>query len=120
MRRSEVMGRDTLALLLDYYGDLLTEKQRTYCDLCYNQDFSLAEIAEQTGISRQGVHDSLLHAEAALREFEQILGCAARDGKTREAISQAEAELAHLLHHADSQVRTSAQRVLDALQTIRE
>ena len=68
------MRRDSLkqGLLLDYYGELLTEKQRLYCDLYFNQDYSLAEIAEQTGISRQGVHDSLLHAEAALKEFERI------------------------------------------------
>ena len=109
-----------LTLLLDYYGELLTQKQRTYCDLSFNQDLSLAEIAAETGISRQGVHDSLLHAEAALREFERVLGCAARDARIREAMTRAEKELDPLLSHPDEGVRQQAQSVLHTLQTIRE
>ena len=51
------MKKDTvyLTMLLDYYGDLLTDKQREYFDLHYNQDYTLAEIGEMNGISRQGV-----------------------------------------------------------------
>ena len=67
-----------MTLLLDYYGELLTEKQRTCFDLYYNQDLSLGEIAEEAGISRQGVHDSLARAEATLLDLEQKLGCLAR------------------------------------------
>lgn len=116
MRRD---GAD-LTLLLDYYGELLTQKQRTYCDLSFNQDLSLAEIAAETGISRQGVHDSLLHAEAALREFERVLGCAERDARIREALARVVQDLKPLLHHADPQVQAQAQCVLHTLQTIRE
>jgi len=67
-----------MSLLLDYYGELLTEKQRTCFDLYYNQDLTLGEIAEEAGISRQGVHDSLAKAEAALRSMEEKTGCVAR------------------------------------------
>ena len=67
-----------MSLLLDYYGELLTEKQKTCFDLYYNQDLSLGEIAEEAGISRQGVHDSLARAEAALVEMEEKVGCVAR------------------------------------------
>ena len=67
-----------LAQLFDIYGPLLTEKQRTCFDLHYNQDLSLGEIAEQAGISRQGVHDSLARAEAALLAMEEKTGCLAR------------------------------------------
>lgn len=74
-----------LALLFDYYGDLLTEKQRTCFDLYYNQDLSLSEIAEEAGISRQGVHDSLNRAETALRMMEEKTGCVSRDLRVRQA-----------------------------------
>ena len=46
-------------MLFDFYGDLLTDKQREYYDLHYNQDLSLAEIAASSGISRQGVWDNI-------------------------------------------------------------
>ena len=59
----------TMALLYDYYGELLTEKQRTCFDLYYNQDLSLSEIAEDLGVTRQGVHDTLVRAEAQLRDL---------------------------------------------------
>ena len=74
------MKRDAveMSLLLDYYGELLTEKQRTCFDLYYNQDLSLGEIAQEAGISRQGVHDFLARAEQALEEMEEKLGCVAR------------------------------------------
>ena len=76
-----------MTLLLDYYGELLTEKQKTCFDLYYNQDLSLGEIAEEAGISRQGVHDSLVRAEALLLDFEQKLGCVAREAKQQQALN---------------------------------
>lgn len=75
-----------MTLLLDYYGDLLTEKQRTCFDLYYNQDLSLAEIAQEAGISRQGVHDSLARAEAALLAMEEKTGCIARARRQKAAL----------------------------------
>jgi predicted DNA-binding protein YlxM (UPF0122 family) len=76
----------TMTLLLDCYGELLTEKQRTCMDLSCNQDLSLAEIAENEGISRQGVHDSVARAGALLEHYEEKLGCAARALRTRRAL----------------------------------
>ena len=60
----------TMTLLYDYYGELLTEKQRGLFDLYYNQDYSLSEIASAAGISRQGVHDTLARAEELLELVE--------------------------------------------------
>ena len=65
-------------LLFDFYGELLTEKQRECCDLHYNEDLSLSEIAEQCGISRQGVWDNIRRADAALEELEEKTGLVAR------------------------------------------
>ena len=59
-----------MALLFDFYGDLLTERQREFYDLYYNDDLSLAEIAENYGITRQGVRDVIVRAEAAMTEIE--------------------------------------------------
>ena len=61
-------------MLFDFYGELLTDKQREYFDLRYNDDLSLGEIAEQCGISRQGVWDIIRRAEASMTEIEEKTG----------------------------------------------
>ena len=60
--------------LLDCYGPLLTKIQREQCELHFNQDYSLAEIAEMYNVSRQAVYDAITRAENALEEFEKQLG----------------------------------------------
>lgn len=67
-----------VALLYDFYGDMLTDKQRDMIEQYYCQDLSLSEIAENTGISRQGVRDSVKRAEVQLLDMESHLGLAAR------------------------------------------
>jgi len=59
-----------MAMLYDFYGDLLTDRQKEFYDLYYNEDLSLAEIAEIYGISRQGVRDVIVRAETAMTEIE--------------------------------------------------
>ena len=66
------------SLLLDFYGELLPNAQRDMIDLYYNEDLSLSEIAEQIGITRQGVRDSVRRAEEALSDYEKKLGMAER------------------------------------------
>lgn len=61
------------ALLYDFYGELLTEKQREICRLHFHEDLSLSEIAEEVGISRQGVSDALKHATASMEKTEEKL-----------------------------------------------
>lgn len=86
------MAKDLeLSYLLDFYGDVLTEKQREMMEQYYNDDLSLSEISENFGITRQGVRDAVKHGEAALLELEAKVGfCGAlprRAGKTRAARS---------------------------------
>lgn len=107
-----------MTLLLDFYGELLTEKQKTCFDLYYNQDLSLGEIAEEAGISRQGVHDSLARAEATLLDFEEKLGLLARDRRQNQAlcaISQAAEALMQI-----PQAEELAKTILDHVRDLKE
>lgn len=67
-----------LTLLYDFYGELLTEKQKKICELYYLDDLSLGEISEQQGISRQGVHDTLKRSEKQLYNYEKKLNLVSR------------------------------------------
>lgn len=67
-----------IAILMDFYGGMLTDKRYTALDMYYNQDMSLAEIAEEIEISRQGVRDSIKHGEKQLLELEDKLGLVKR------------------------------------------
>ena len=114
------MKRDAveMSLLLDYYGELLTEKQRTCFDLYYNQDLSLGEIAQEAGISRQGVHDFLARAEQALEELEEKLGCVARARRQQQALDKIVRAAAAL--RAVPQAEDLADTILAAAQEIKE
>lgn len=71
------MAKDmAISYLLDFYGDVLTEKQRDVMEQYYNDDFSLAEIAENSGITRQGVRDSIKRGESILLDLEDKVGYA--------------------------------------------
>ena len=69
-----------LILLYDYYGDLLTDRQKEIFELRYNQDLSLGEIGQELGISRQGVHDNLSRTEALLKNMEDHRAAAKVEG----------------------------------------
>lgn len=77
-------------MLLDFYGDMLTDKQKDVIDLYYNQDLSLGEIADEVGISRQGVRDSIKRGEALLFEMEGRLGFLKNFRKTEIALANIE------------------------------
>lgn len=72
-----------MCMLYDFYGEILTPKQKELFDLYYNDDLSLAEISEHMGITRQGVRDGIVRAEHALRDTEAKLGLVAKYGKTQ-------------------------------------
>ena len=77
-----------IAFLLDFYGDVLSERRRTVLDLYYNLDFSLSEVAQEVGISRQGVRDLIKKAEEELLFFEEKLGLAKRFRQTQRSAEE--------------------------------
>ena len=81
------MAKDLrVSILLDFYGDILTDTQRETMDAYYNQDMSLAEIADDRAISRQGVRDSIKRAEQLLMDMEERLGLAKRFQAVQKAL----------------------------------
>lgn len=74
-----------LAFLFDFYGELLSDQRKEVFELYYNDDLSLSEIAEQIGITRQGVRDTVKKAEKQLSEYESKLGLAGRFKKITES-----------------------------------
>ena len=88
-----------MTMLFDFYGELLTDRQKEFYDLYYNNDLSLGEIAENFGISRQGVRDVIMRAEGILTEIEDKTGLVARFLKMSEhidSISAAAAEIGRI------------------------
>lgn len=80
-----------VAALLDIYQGVLTEKQRDLIDLYYNEDLSLGEIAENRGITRQGVRDAVKRSEFVLFDLEENLGVARRRDQLAVRIKEAQA-----------------------------
>ena len=77
-----------VTMLFDIYGGMLTKKQQDFIGYYYDDDLSLAEIAENEGITRQGVRDAIKRAEAQLFAFEEQLGLQARLEKLREGMTE--------------------------------
>ena len=87
-----------LCLLFDFYGEMLTDKQRELFDLYYNEDLSLSEIAEHAGITRQGVRDAVVRAEHTLTALEDKLHLVSRYGKIDQHVEALGQEIKMLSH----------------------
>ena len=77
-----------MSLLLDFYDDLLTDKQREVTDMYYNEDMSLSEISEIVGITRQGVRDSIKRAEQIMLDAEQKVGFCKKFTEYRKGLTE--------------------------------
>ena len=121
------MAKDySIALLLDFYGELLTEKQREFLEYYYNEDLSLAEIAANEGITRQGVRDAIKRAEHALFDMEEHLRLASRFEDMRVGLEQIIAcanevhehnkrcGLSREINEAAAQISATAERLMSA------
>ena len=114
------MDATELILLYDYYGDLLTQRQRECFEMRYNQDLSLGEIGQELGISRQGVHDTLSRTEALLCNMEAKTGCVSRDQASRKAAKTVLEAAILLSRNPDETVSALAQRIIAAVESIEE
>ena len=109
-----------MTLLYDYYGELLTDRQRMCFDLYHNQDYSLSEIAQELRVSRQGVYDNLSRAEALLKNMEEKTGCVQRDLNNRKVMRTIVSAAKQLQSRNESEVKDLAQAILDAAQLLEE
>ena len=96
----------------------LTEKQREYFDLHYNEDLSLAEIAQSEGVSRQSVWDIIRRAEETMRRFEEKTGLVARFAAERDILAAAQEKLARLETMTDGAAQSLAREIAAALQEL--
>ena len=85
------------SLLYDFYGALLTDRQNEVMKLYHEENLSLAEIAGELDISRQGVHDALKKAEKSLTAYEEKLGLVERFTGTSQAIEQIDERIEQLI-----------------------
>ena len=114
-----------MTMLFDFYGELLTERQREFFDLYYNEDLSLSEIAENSGISRQGVRDVIVRAEAAMQEVEDKTGLIRRYTQMQSHISAienaaAEIKIINYRQYEDARVDALTDVIARAAQALKE
>ncbi|MBQ7939527.1 MAG: DNA-binding protein [Ruminococcus sp.] len=108
-----------LTLLLDHYGELLSEHRREIIEMYYCEDLSLAEIAENTGITRQGVRESIKKSEADLRMFESKLHLAERlDDLQKKCVTYSEKLEAAAASASDTAARQSILEIAESLKNV--
>jgi len=114
-----------MALLFDFYGDMLTDRQKEFYDLYYNEDLSLSEIAENYGISRQGVRDVIVRAEAALTELEDKTGIIRRFHAMQDRLKEVQADVDAISKrnaqlYQDNELEALTTRITDALSKLKQ
>ena len=116
------MADDTVqrTMLFDFYGELLTDKQREYYDLHYNEDLSLSEIAEQTVVSRQAVWDIIRRAGQILEDMEAKTGLVRRFTSRRETVRELESQLSELRGLTEGVARQKADAAYLKLLTLED
>lgn len=104
--------RYRLSLLLDTYGELLTDKQRTFLKGYYEEDLSFGEIAREYGVTRQAIFDSVKHGEASLERYDQVLRLVGRAEEARKSVGALKRRSAMRLRSLSAQVRDENEEIL--------
>lgn len=108
-----------LTMLYDFFGELLTDKQREYFEYYFSDDLSLSEISELTGVSRQGVRDVLVRAERLLREYEEKTGVVARFMERSAGVRELSRKAARLCELTDGEIRALAEELRRGLDDLK-
>ena len=111
-----------VSILFDFYGEMLTKRQQEVIRLYHEENFSLAEIAEELSISRQAVHDTLKKAEKALRSYEERLALVDRMEKSRRVIETTDRTIDKLMQKCseDEALMKDLKKIRKAIDSLEE
>ncbi|MDD6175290.1 MAG: YlxM family DNA-binding protein [Firmicutes bacterium] len=114
-----------VSMLYDFYGAVLTEKQRDVIELYYNEDLSLAEISQNEGITRQGVRDAIKRAEQQMFEMEAQLGLVKRFRQIEKQLNEVSAAAQRIAacnarYCGPSEISEQAEKILVLAQQLKE
>ena len=105
------------SMLLDCYGEILTARQRECCELHFNEDLSLSEIAEHCGISRQAVWDNIRRATDAMERLESKTGLLRRTRQSETALRAALNDLEILMNQGTEENRSRAKHAAELIRS---
>lgn len=108
------------SLLYDFYGQLLPKRQRQVTELYHEENLSLSEIAEEFGISRQGVHDALKNGEKALNEYEEKLGLVEKFQRSSDAVKRIDAIIDGVIRSLQSEDGGDRKRTAEKLREVKD
>jgi len=114
-----------MTMLYDFYGEILTDRQKEFYDLYYNDDLSLTEISENYGITRQGVRDVIVRAEKIMTELEDKTGLLRRFMQMQDKLqfiadAAEEIQTINYRQYENPRLQTLAQTIADAAAALKE
>ena len=112
MKVSEIDNMAFESLLYDFYGVLLTDKQREVMELYHEENYSIVEIADELGVTKQAIHENLRKSEKILRSYEEKLGLMKSLLETRELIEAIDKKIDVLIRKAQESGRDEAEEGL--------
>lgn len=111
-KRTPMEKKVYLSWYLAFYGQMLTQNQQEIARLYFEEDYSLAEIAQQFAVSRQSIHDTVNRVEKTLNDFEEKLGLAKRFRQQEEGLRKCSAALEKVMAHPDTEPYLKEARII--------
>ena len=107
------------SLLYDFYGQLLSKRQKEVMELYHEENLSLSEIAAEFDISRQGGHDALKYAEKSLKSYEEKLGLVAKFQKSSEAVKEIDGIIDNVIGRLQERHQAGAAEAVNELKKVK-